>query len=87
MAVPDISAEELVAEINKRGLRVNTLFQLDDFRWQASVRDPNGSFWEFGRGKTLVEALHRASCNAPKTTEAPAPAPAPPPQPEPGLFD
>lgn len=48
--------DELIAEINGRGLRINNLAQLEDGRWQANITDGE-RFWEFGRGNTAAAAL------------------------------
>lgn len=48
--------DELIAEINNRGLRINNLAQLEDGRWQANITDGE-RFWEFGRGDTAEKAL------------------------------
>jgi hypothetical protein len=50
--------EELSEEAGWYGLRINSLFQLDD-RWRANLSD-SAKFYEFGEGRTPVEALKSA---------------------------
>lgn len=54
-----MTLEDLIAEVSRRKLRLNNLFQLDDGRWQANITDGQ-RFWEFGRGDNAMEALIRA---------------------------
>lgn len=54
-----MTLEELISEVNGRGLRLNNLYQLSDGRWQANVTDGE-KFWDFGRGDTAVQALQAA---------------------------
>lgn len=51
-----MTIEELFAEINATGLKINNLFQRHDDRWQANLRDDKHGY-EFGRGDTPVAAL------------------------------
>lgn len=51
-----MNLEDLIAEVARRQLRLNNLFQLDNGRWQANITDGQ-RFWEFGRGDTAMEAL------------------------------
>ena len=48
--------EDLIAEVNGRGLRINNLFQLENGGWQSNITDGE-RFWEFGRGDTPTAAL------------------------------
>lgn len=54
-----MTVDDLIAEVARRKLRLNNLFQLDNGRWQANITD-GSRFWEFGRGDNPVEALLRA---------------------------
>lgn len=56
-----MTLEDLILEVNRRGLRLNNLYQLppDGRRWQANITDGE-KFWEFGRGETAIEALQAA---------------------------
>jgi hypothetical protein len=81
----EMSVDELIAEVNKRGLRLNNLFQLHDQRWQANITDGE-MFWKFGRGDTAIEALQAALQISATTSpnlgyKAPEPAKPPPGQP------
>jgi hypothetical protein len=81
----DMTVDELIAEVNKRGLRLNNLFQLHDQRWQANITDGE-MFWKFGRGDTAIEALQAALQISATTSpnlgyKAPEPAKPPPGQP------
>lgn len=51
--------DELIDALPDVGLRLNNLFQLDDGRWQANVRESD-TCAPFGRGATPVEALTAA---------------------------
>lgn len=57
-----MTMEDMIATANKAGFRVNNLFQVPH-GWQANVT--NGTTcYEFGRGKTAVEALTAAMAAA-----------------------
>lgn len=51
-----MTIEDLLAEVTKRGLRLNNLFQLEGGSWQANVTDGE-RYWEFGKGETAIAAL------------------------------
>lgn len=63
-----MTLEELISEVNRRGLRVNNLFQVNKITWQANITDGE-RFWEFGKGDTpnaaLTSALHKADHTEP----------------------
>ncbi len=48
--------EEIFAEAKTKGWLINNLFQLDEYTWQANVRNADLCF-EFGHGSTPQEAL------------------------------
>lgn len=54
-----MTVDDLIAEVARRKLMLNNLFQLHDGRWQANITDGE-RFWEFGRGDTAIEALLKA---------------------------
>lgn len=54
-----MTVEQVIDDINLRGLLVNNLFQRDDGTWQANVRGPD-CFSQFGRGATPAAALQDA---------------------------
>lgn len=51
--------DDLIAEVNRRGLYLNNLNQIHDGSWQANVTDRE-RFWEFGKGDTPNEAIKAA---------------------------
>ena len=58
---PTRSIESLLSEISARGWFLSNLFQLDNRRWQANLRNGERSLTtEYGRGLTPVAALNSA---------------------------
>ena len=54
--------ETLIAEINKKGYRINNLFELTHSstgKWQANL-NRGDEVWEFGHGDTPYDALSAA---------------------------
>jgi hypothetical protein len=65
------TVEELLADAQRRGLRVNNLFQrLCRVLWQANVCDADDKPFAFAVGHTAAEALERAIAKAPESAPA-----------------
>lgn len=53
-----MTVEQALAQIAARGLRLNNLFELQNDRWRANVRDPSSAvFYEFGEADTPQGAI------------------------------
>lgn len=55
-----MTLEQMIADINGKGLRVHNCFQLEMAKWRANLTDDKKSFYEFGHGATALDALREA---------------------------
>jgi len=61
MADPNERLPALIREVTEAGLRINNLFHRADGRCQANLRSKvTPAFFEWGYGRTFVEALETA---------------------------
>jgi len=62
--------DDLIAQADRRGLKLNNMFQMADGRWWCEFRDPDSDYPGYGskseRGDTLAEAMQGAIAKFPE---------------------